>query len=827
MKERLFELLDDERNVLVVPTERAARHLLVSYAMERKCAVASESVISFDTFSSLFREDTGTKTPAGQISRFIFSSLFLADKADRLCYLYNPSFPSSGERFVSFLSSILPSLGGSGSVFFSDERLYRDIMLIKESYESFLERHSLYEDSWLERSPDLFRGDSTRTYCLVNPEAEVNMMRLLDAIGSAPFIRKISVTDASVHPHIRVYESEKAELAALFDELEKLRDEGTAMQEIILSSPEISRLRPYLEIEGARRGIPLSFERDEDLLKTRVGGYLESIREIMSTAFSFSSLERLFMNNSLPWRHEIKLLNRSLLNTMVDLSITGDMDGGMLSRLSGCGNGELAAHYRRFRSAVRAVTSAGDGDTLVSSLQVMATYLFGPDQFRLDEKDRDVYSFIMDRLSAFSSLAAECSLKTDGLFSIFMSSLAGMTYVSRKRNEGIRVMAYTHDYDMYVPYRFVFALSDENCRMQSADFDFLGDCEVRGRHVYDAGSALLNAYAVSAENVVFSSSRQTYAGRSSVPFFFAQHGAVDESAYDEGKGFRRMEIMSFVKGKRFLPLGREKLFSGTLCHPLPLPSKGLSYSSVSTYAICPFRSAMSVIFSLEDRTFSPSDFDARRAGSLLHECIESFLRRHEGEYLQHDLLPSYEDEIEKLFEKQLDGSPFDSYTRGYLKANYLAGLVSFPSKLMKKTDGSLRAYKVEETVRTNTLNGRIDAIVYSGDDMILIDFKTRRTPSSKRYQLLMYRMMVNEMEGHECVSVSNLYYYKIADGTFENEVRTSSRSRTADEVIAEMNADIDAAGNGYRAGIWQCTDDYDNCQGCAFRCVCRRRFALQ
>ena len=826
MKERLFELLDDERNVLVVPTERAARHLLVSYARERKCAIASNHVLSFDTFSSLFHEDTGKKTPAGQISRFIFSSLFLKDKADRLCYLYNPSFPSSGERFVSFLSSILPSLGGS-SVFFSDERLYRDVLLIKESYESFMERHSLYEDSWLERSADLFRGDRTRTYCLVNPEAEVNMMRLLDAVGSAPFIRKVSVMEASVHPRIRLYESEKAELAALFDELEKLRDEGIAMEDIILSSPEAGRLRPYLEMEGSRRGIPLSFERDEDLLKTKVGSYLESIREIMSTAFSFSSLERLFMNNSLPWRNEIKVLNRALLSTMVDLSITGDRDGGMLSRLSGCGNRELAAHYRRFRSAVRSVTSAGDGARLASSLQVMATYLFGPDQFRLDEKDRDVYSFIMDKLAAFTSLAAECSLKTDGLFSIFMNSLAGMTYVSQKRNEGIRVMAYTHDYDMYVPYRFVFALSDENCRIQSTDFDFLEDFEVSGRHVYDAGNALLNAYAVSAENVVFSSSRQTYGGRASVPFFFALHSAVDETAYDGGKGFRRMEIMSVGKGKKFLPLGREKLFSGTLCHPLPLPSKGLSYSSVSTYAICPFRSAMSVIFSLEERPFSPSDFDAKRAGSLLHECVESFLRSHEGEYLQHDLIPSYEAEMEKLFEKQLAGSPFDSYTRDYLKANYLGGLVSFPSKLMEKTDGSPRPYKVEAAVRTRSLNGRIDAIVYSGDDMILIDFKTRSTPSSKRYQLLMYRMMVNEMEGHECVGVPDLYYYKIADGTFENEVRTSSRSRTADEVIAEMNADIDAAGNGYRNGSWQYTEDYDNCQGCAFRCVCRRRFALQ
>ena len=62
----------------------------------------------------------------------------------------------------------------------------------------------------------------------------------------------------------------------------------------------------------------------------------------------------------------------------------------------------------------------------------------------------------MDKLDAFSSLAAECCLKTDSLFSVFMNSLAGMAYVSQKRNEGIRVMAYTHDYDMYVRYRFLF-----------------------------------------------------------------------------------------------------------------------------------------------------------------------------------------------------------------------------------------------------------------------------------------------------------------------------------------------------------------------------------
>ena len=826
MKERLFELLDDERNVLVVPTERAARHLLVSYARERKCGIGADHVLSFDTFSSLFREDTGKKTPCAQISRFIFSSLFLRDKADRLCYLYNPSFPSSGERFVSFLSSILPSLGNS-SVFFSDDRLYRDVMLIKESYESFMERHSLYEDSWLERSAGLFRGDRNRTYWLVNPEAEVNMMRLLDAAGSAPFIKKVSVAEASVHPHIKLYESEKGELAALFDALEALRDDGVAMEDIILSSPEVSRLRPYLEREAARRGIPLSFERDEGLLETKVGGYLESIREIRATAFSFSSLERLFMNNSLPWRDEIKALNRDLLSTMVDLSVSDDRDGSLLSRLSGCGKKELADHYRKFRSAVRGASSASDGAKLASSLQALATYLFGPEQFRPDEKDRDVYSFIMDKLDAFSSLAAECCLKTDSLFSVFMNSLAGMAYVSQKRDEGIRVMAYTHDYDMYVRYRFLFALSDDNCRIQSTDCDFLEDCEVSGRHVYDAGNALLNAYSVSAENVVFSSSRQTYSGRSSVPFFFVKRAAVDETAYSGGTGFSKMEIMSMRSGKRFLPQGKEKLFSGILRYPCPLPAKGLSYSSVSTYAICPFRSAMSVIFSLEDKAFSPSDFDVRRAGSLLHECVESFLRSHEGEYLQHELLPSYEAEIEKLFEKQLADSPFDSYTRDYLKANYLGGLVRFPSRLMEKGDGAVRPYRVEEAVSTQSLNGRIDAIVYSGDDMILIDFKTRSTPSSKRYQLLMYRMMVNEREGHECVAASDLYYYKIADGTFENEIRTSSRSRTADEVIAEMNADIEAARNGYREGIWQCAEDYDNCQGCAFRSVCRRRFALQ
>ena len=179
MRERLFGILDDDDSVLVLPTQRSVRDLLVDYARSRRTSVSAGRAVSFDEFSALFDIALPEGRRADGLSRALFASTYLDDYPDALGYLYNPAFPDSRERFVSFIASTLPSLGAT-MPHFNDVTLYRDVMRLKEAYTQFMARYGLYEPSWIEKSGAAFRGDRSKTWYLVCPSCEVNMLRLVD-----------------------------------------------------------------------------------------------------------------------------------------------------------------------------------------------------------------------------------------------------------------------------------------------------------------------------------------------------------------------------------------------------------------------------------------------------------------------------------------------------------------------------------------------------------------------------------------------------------------------------------------------------------------------
>ena len=218
MSEELFRLLDSPDTVLVMPTQRLARHMAVSYAYSRKKALAADRILSFDTFSSMFEEPHGDRQRASLIVRTVFASSFLEENSDRLSYLFTADYPQAIPRFTSFIASILPSLGSQNARFTSKE-LFKDIQLIRSSYSAFLEKHSFYEPSWQKKNVEYFTGERNLSYCLVCPSCEPNMMRLMDTLGEVPFITSYECTEEREASFL-LYDSEKAEITALFDQLE-------------------------------------------------------------------------------------------------------------------------------------------------------------------------------------------------------------------------------------------------------------------------------------------------------------------------------------------------------------------------------------------------------------------------------------------------------------------------------------------------------------------------------------------------------------------------------------------------------------------------------
>ena len=826
MKEMLYALLDEESNIVVMPTQRSARALAAGYAHSRRTTIAADRVISFDSFSALFDEEVDPSlVKASPIVRGIFASTFLERKGQRLGYLYNPSFADSRQRFSSFIASILPSLG-EGRTFFRDERLYGDIMTLKKAYADFMATYGFYEPAWRTKSVEAFRGDRSLTWCLSCPKAEVHMLRLLDQLGDVPFIRRIDWPEAEA-VKLRLYENERAELAALFDALEELRRKEVALEDIILSTPDLDRLRPHLEIEAARRGIKLSFERELPLLSTKVGGYLCGIRELSQSSFSFVSLSRLLLDTSLPYTDDVMKRNRALIKAMVDAGVSSD-SGGRLGR--SLRDRAAAQHFSILQSHVRAIMGADDPSALQDALQGLGNRLFGQSQFRGDEADSRLYSYIMDRYEEFSRLASRLPSRHKGLFSLFLDTIQKLDYVPQEKAPGILVMQYSHDYQIHVPYRFVFGLSEASCRMEEGEYAFLQDYELTQRRSWDVGDALLDAYMASADELWLSGSTTTWDQAAVPPFHLSSRGLVQRMTANADRPPVHSERLS--ASRLWLNEGRrmeDDLAAGSLRRARPLPEDGLSYSLVAGYADCPYQSALSLFLHLRQEEWSVGEIDYQRVGNAMHSVMEAFLEKHRGRPLLSDeeSLSSYDSELEELFEDRLDGLPLSPYSRAYLRSVYLPGIQAFPRELLARYKGIIPR-DCEVTLCDGGLNGRIDARFQSGDETVLIDFKSSQPPRRHKYQLLIYKDLLDAQPG-EGVYTDGLFYYSFTKTTKANGhfIPQAADKEAAYGQRVEMEEDIEATRKGFAEGRWNWAKDRQACALCPFATICRRRYVVR
>ena len=822
MKEKLFDLLQQENAVLVMPTQRSARALLADYARRFRTSVAMDRTLSFDTFSSAFNPDTGGARRADMLTRYIFASSFLSGEGKKLTRLYNPQYEDSAARFTSFIASILPSIGRD-DVRITDHGIARDLALIRKSYRDFLDQNSFYEDSWLRKSADNFSLDRSKTYYLVSPEAEINMLRLLDEVGSAVFVRTVSADSAAVRK-LEVYDNEKAEILTLFDRLEELRDSGVRMQDIIISTPDADRLRPVLTAEAYRRGIPLSFEKDAALAETKAGRYISQIASLWQSSYSFSDLERFLLDTSFPYTDSVMELNRKLIDLMCRHSVVSNSSRDLAFRLK---NAEAAKHFRFIDSCIRTINTAEDSHHLNAALQSLTTYLFSASQFSDDEDDRDCYSFILDCLQSFCAVAG--GLKTSfALFPLFVSVLGQLDYVSQNRPQGIEVMSYSHDYQIYAPYRFVIALNDQNSRHEASEYPFLQDYEVGSRRSYDVTDALIEAYCSSSDEVFFSCSLDTYDGRSIPPFYFTSR-ALALSRKREGKERRwaDRELKSVSLRQAVMPVPDSESLTGGLRLVQSRPEHGFSYTRISSYAKCPFAARLSGFYGMDVKKPDPFRTDPRQIGTFLHGIAESFFTSHLGQVLEKGRSAEYARELEELFDRALEESDYTSYMKEHIRSAYREGVTGLAANILAELN-DVESAGCEVDIHSSLLNGRADAVLKKDDRIIIIDFKKSPPQSNARYQLLIYKRIMDENAGMEVVDASDLYYYSFSLTTGRAHFfKECQNEKKLEQLEARLDEDLEKIGTGYAEGTWTPAADYDNCRDCSFRSVCRQRYFVK
>ena len=816
IKETILNYLDQNDSVLIFPTESVKRFYLTEYVLSRKSSVLASKAFAFDEFANLFIPKFKDKKPSNKYIKTFFSAYFLSTKGSLLKYFYNPQYPESKLRFIPFIASILPSLKNLEKVSFYDEKIKSDLEILYSSYISFLDEKNLFEPAYFKYELSNANLDLTKKYYLVAYDAEINMIRFYEELNKPSFLIPLEL-EKEVKINHELYRNEKAELVTLFNRLTDLKEMGVRAEDIIISTPNLQRLKPYLEKESREYGIILNFISTVKLSQTIAGRLFNDLKELYSTELSFYSLERFLLCPSYPFKDSkcgknlvIKLTNLGLLKG--SFSKTDRIEIALEKE-------KLFEELKLYRVIKKGVKRIFESNNMVQNLHILLSQILVDGEFEsCDEEVRNSYAFALKELNKFESTLIELSLDVDKPFSSFISTMDTINYISSERRSGIKVYSYNQDYLLSVPYHFVIALDDDSSKVLDHDLNFLEDHEVIKRRCYDVTIPLLKYYSSSSEHVYLSSSSDTYSGSANAPMFFCQEKRVINC-----DAYRKDDITfatkeSLIKGnKSAFSKVENDVKSGGKAY---LDKIKVSYYTLCDYIKCPYITYLKRKVGIDYNNvtkFEPTNIDQLMVGSFLHSIIERFLINHKRETLYHNRALNFKEELKRIFYEELSSSPFDIYSRSYINVTYLNGVTSFCDKLFEKYGDGIVVLGVEEEFKKVdddiTFDGRCDIHLEKKGEGIFIDLKKGKTKSVQgTYQLPFYQLIWNETKDKK---IEHLSYYSFEEASFGDPDKSEA-----------LKQDIETYIDGAKNGVFNATVN-DSCGSCSYRGVCRRRFTIQ
>lgn len=849
----ICDLMDmvEKGTVLVFPTEESARVFSVEYVARRGKGLLASSVIAFDRFASIFMPGSAGRKAALGAERILFSEYAASVLSPHMCYFSSPGYPEIRSRLSAFFRPILPSLDDALSIPKKSRRAEEDLRLLRSEYGRYLDSASLYESTFQDISiPEGFEAH----YAIIMPSAFPKEERLTAALRG---VSGIEVVDdlASPCPDLVVYPNEKSELRALFAAIREKADSGVPLSDIALSVAPLERLRPYIEEEAYLFGIPLDFREGLSPLSTAPGAFLSSLLDIHSSGYSLEALRSFLLNPSIPFRDPAAM--RAFVARAVSFSISSAPERRNDRYMGIAAKGE-ENWYRLFRMTLDSLMAETNPDRIQMQLHTLMSGLLAEDEFRLHAQDADVYAFSMDALSSFLDAArtAEKAGFASGspLFPVFIDYLKTLRYVPKERIKGVAVYPFTQDAAIPYKYRFIIGLNDKEGSAMVRKASFLSDYElVSEREEMDITQSILSLYSAMTEKLVLSASSETYAGfalplpsmlphslKGSVPL-------LDPVRAEDGRKRLGTILPSQKEGLDHALLSSLRKPSSdedmTRRHPglaVPLPVT-LSYTSFNAYRKCPYLYALQYVFSLRDLpAYETADMDHLEIGSRLHSILERYYRKG---------FSSPDEDVPLLFDEemaawsdghffQMDGSLGNmpasasrptAFLIRYLRSRYLHRLIEAVKSMEAISRPLPDGGGIEESLAVDfpesgfSLIGRADRIASAldGSSLILYDYKKGRkfskdSKAEKSYQFHIYRKMI-EASGRGTVSAS--YFISLLDGGFDPGTPPPS-----DE---ELSAALEGTAASIAAGDWHAESSDDNCRGCAYRGVCRRRFSVR
>lgn len=466
---------DEPNTIFVFPLQVQAREWFIeSLNITGKSALPEDAFISWNNFKKRFFETDETKNPISQMARKIFVEYILRENARRakdgnaiFKKIILEKFANTSSNFTSWLVNILPQLDNlerklKENNYQLDET--NEYLLLKKHYEFFLERHSLYEPAWSTKKLTV-KNENIK---IIFPELIEDFYEVSDIISEAKNISLISVKNFFDKKEIQAieFDNSRSEIEFCISNVEKLLTYGVAANDIAITVYDLDELKPYLKREAELRGIPIEFRAGEQLGKTQAGAVFKQILEVASSQYSFESLNELFFNTHLPWKHQniiYELLQFGIENNCVVSWKDGAVWKNCWEEIFKLNESnkptkqiELENFFAEFKTRINAIVKAKTFNDVKNNYIIFSKKFF--DVEKLSIADDLILSRCIEKLKDLSLLEAEFANElSPERFRFFVASLDETNYVYQ--NTGSTVSVFPNKVMAISPFKYNFILN--------------------------------------------------------------------------------------------------------------------------------------------------------------------------------------------------------------------------------------------------------------------------------------------------------------------------------------------------------------------------------
>lgn len=548
---------------------------------------------------------------------------------------------------------------------------------------------------------------------------------------------------------------------------------------------------------------------------------------------------------------------------------------------------DLLSFYNDFKIKVIELNEAKTKKDVSLCLSILKELLFTKKDE--DTSESEVYLRIKKEFNSYFDAMEVCNFNNqENLFSHLVEFLDDVKYeeIEKKDVQGIEVYSYPESSTLNYKYHFILGMNHVATEKIYKPLDILPPSINEDlREEENLTFAILNDYITNKGNIYISYGCVTYSGSQLPPSFFIERNLsskerldyplIDNPYKDEELFFANkknsfnpvaLQIIGFknadstvLSSRRFNMADRQIEDRDLIDAMLETSTNNkkeikLSSTSIDTFKKCPFKWALKYIMKIHEQPFDIVPLDHREVGTFLHKIMEEFFKKvkEEDKRFFSANLEKYSDLLSNIFDEELlkyskgDKSPTSS-SLIYIEDTFKSKVMNILQNECDNFDGlessgfekKLEFHSVLNSESFNIpyyIDGLIDRIISLEDQgYVLIDYKKNKatikekafrlgieeTGELKSYQFPCYRALMSK-NGMDAKSAA---YYGFNDGKYEFVFQEDDEflkkiDDIFNKVVEEMLLSI-------KSGKFKTTPSKDNCEGCSYRQICRKRYSTK